>query len=275
MKRHTAPPKTQDKDAEKAFFDELAETGDAFKPKPDREYDLVFSELGLDRDLSGLRVLEAGCATGEFGARMAKRNAEVVGVDISEGMIALNRRLNAGVPNYRAFAGDIEDPALFEPDSFDAAVSFNVLHHFPDCSRVIENLALWLRDGGVVYAEEPNGGNLTNRISKAGRAVVKTFLPRLLHERKLSSENEEHDYTMAEYLDIFGRHGFSCVRLNAISGRDAFPSWRGFSVETAISAVKWVLYVVTERLAKEPLNRGNYLVFAMRVEKGGRSDDDT
>lgn len=258
--------KMQDKDAERAFFDELAGTGESFKPKPEEEYDLVFRELGLDGSLEGLTALEAGCATGEFGVRMARRGARVHGIDISPGMIALNCRLNANVSGYSCDVGDLEDPGLFNAGSFDIAVSFNVLHHFPDCGRVIDNLALWLRDGGRVHAEEPNGGNLTNRISKAGRAAVKALFPALLLEKKLSSENEEHDYSMAEYDELFKRRGFRCVhRASIVSvGR---PTINGFNITSLISLVKWLLYRIAGALTLDPMKKGNYLVFTM--EKTG------
>jgi len=259
----------QDKAAERAFFDELAAGGESFKPKPEEEYELVFRELGLDRDLGGASILEAGCATGEFGVRLARRNASVLGVDLSEGMIALNRKLNRDVENYRCTAGDLEDPALFGENTFDAVVCFNVLHHFPDCRGVIENFALWLRDGGLVYVEEPNGGNPTNRISKLFRKIVVRLFPRLLHEKKLSSENEERDYTMREYQEMFGECGFQCRYKNSIVTRGRFPEWHGPGLNSAISAVKWFLYLLSELPAFERMNRGAYLVFIMELKKTG------
>jgi len=257
----------QDKAAERAFFDELAAGGESFKPKPEEEYELVFRELGLDRDLGGIRVLEAGCATGEFGVRLARRNARVLGVDLSEGMVSLNRKLNRGVENYRCMAGDIEDTGLFEENTFDAVVCFNVLHHFPDCRGVIENFARWLRDGGLVYAEEPNGGNPTNRISKLFRKVTARLFPGLLHAKKLSSENEERDYTMREYEEMFGACGFRCRYKNSIVTRRKLPEWHGPGLNSAIAAVKWLLYLLSELLTADRMNRGAYLVFIMELDK--------
>ena len=39
-------------------------------------------------DVSGKRVLDAGCGSGYYAARLAEQRAEVVGVDASEAMIA-------------------------------------------------------------------------------------------------------------------------------------------------------------------------------------------
>jgi len=267
MKKNTKTYPIQDKDAEKTFFDELADSGAAFKPKLESEYDLVFSELGLNSDLGGINILEAGCATGEFGVRLARNNALVTGVDISEGMIKLNRKLNAGVDNYNCMVGDIEDSSLFEPGLFDAAVCFNILHHFPDIIKVIANLTLWLCDGGIVYIEEPNGGNLTNKISKFIRKLINELFPRMLHDKKLSSENEARDYEMKQYEELFGAYGFRCVYKNSIITREKYPELHGFSLSTVISVVKWFLYFVSEIVTVKKINRGSYLVFKMKLEK--------
>ena len=53
----------------------------------------------------GARVLELGCATGEFLARL--KPAHGVGVDLSPGMIAKAR---AAHPQLELLVGDVEDP---------------------------------------------------------------------------------------------------------------------------------------------------------------------
>jgi len=253
----------QNKDAERAFFDGLAETGESFKPKAEEAYSVILKTLDLDRDLTGMHIFEAGCASGEFGARLAERGATVVGVDLSEGMIALNQRLNANVAGYSSKTGDLEDAALFEPDSFDAVICFNVLHHFPDCGRVIDNFSHWLKPGGEVYCEEPNGGNPTNRISKAGRGIVNTLFPHILHDKKLSSENEERDYSMSEYEALFGARGFECSFKTSVGSPGKLPRLHGFTLSTPISIVKWSLYRMTALLSDDPVVIGNDLVFKM------------
>lgn len=44
-------------------------------------------------DLSGMRAIELGCGTGYVSAWMARRGAEVVGIDVSDGQLATARRL--------------------------------------------------------------------------------------------------------------------------------------------------------------------------------------
>jgi len=74
MKKNTQTHPAQNKEAEKTFFDELADSGAAFKPKPEKEYNLVFSELGMNRDFGGIDILEAGCHLHETGTMTVQEN---------------------------------------------------------------------------------------------------------------------------------------------------------------------------------------------------------
>ena len=46
----------------------------------------------LPDDLSGARVLDAGCGTGQISVELAKRGASVLGVDISASLIHVAKR---------------------------------------------------------------------------------------------------------------------------------------------------------------------------------------
>jgi magnesium-protoporphyrin O-methyltransferase len=84
----------------------------------------------LPQDLTGARVLDAGCGTGAFAVEAARRGAHVVAVDIAPNLIALaNERapkhFGAGRIDFRV--GDMIDPAL---GSFDYVVSMDALIHY-------------------------------------------------------------------------------------------------------------------------------------------------
>ncbi|WP_436794462.1 class I SAM-dependent methyltransferase [Actinospongicola halichondriae] len=77
----------------------------------------------LPDDMAGMRAIELGCGTGYVSAWMARRGAEVVGIDVSEGQLATARRLAAehGV-DLTLHHGSAE--TVPEPDaSFDFAFS--------------------------------------------------------------------------------------------------------------------------------------------------------
>ena len=52
----------------------------------------------LPDDLTGLRVLDAGCGTGQLAVDMAARGAHVVAVDLSPTLVELAARRAAAVP---------------------------------------------------------------------------------------------------------------------------------------------------------------------------------
>lgn len=83
----------------------------------------------LPQDLSGRRVLDAGCGTGMLAVEAARRGAEVVGIDVSEQLVATGReRLPDDVKGrITLISGDMLDPAL---GAFDHIVSMDVLIHY-------------------------------------------------------------------------------------------------------------------------------------------------
>jgi len=96
----------------------------------------------LPADLSGRRLLDAGCGTGALAVEAARRGAHVVAIDLSPTLVQLARdRLPvdlAGRIDFRS--GDMLDPAL---GRFDHAVGMDSLIHYEpvDVVRALESLA--------------------------------------------------------------------------------------------------------------------------------------
>ncbi len=95
----------------------------------------------LPADLTGARVLDAGCGTGAMTAELARRGARVVAADISPQLIAIAEdRLPAGLRGQVTFhAGDMTDEAL---GHFDFAVAMDSLIYYraPDIGRILTRL---------------------------------------------------------------------------------------------------------------------------------------
>ncbi len=85
----------------------------------------------------GLRVLELGCGTGHLLA--ALRPSHGVGVDISEGMIAVAREVH---PDLSFVVGDIDDEAVVKslPGPFDVILIVDSLGSSDDCQRLLESV---------------------------------------------------------------------------------------------------------------------------------------
>lgn len=99
----------------------------------------------LPHDLTGARILDAGCGTGSFAVEAARRGAHVVAIDVAPTLIALagDRTpgdLGAGSIDFRV--GDMLDPALGE---FDHVVSMDALIHYEKVDTVRALAALGAR----------------------------------------------------------------------------------------------------------------------------------
>lgn len=145
-------PAGQDKSREIEFFDAHAAAGEynVFAPATSRR--LIRATLAL----GGVRppgvVADLGCASGAFSALVRDEGFDVIGMDISPGLIELARKLNPGI---RFETADIERVPL--PDaSVDAVLLGGVIHHFPDPSRCLAEAHRILKPGGRLVAFDPN-----------------------------------------------------------------------------------------------------------------------
>ena len=94
----------------------------------------------LPADLTGVRVLDAGCGTGALAVEAARRGAAVVAIDLSPTLVGLAKeRLPSGLEiDFRV--GDMLDPEL---GRFDYVVAMDSLIHYraADTVRVLAGLA--------------------------------------------------------------------------------------------------------------------------------------
>ena len=104
-----------------------------------------------------LRVLDAGCGNGRFGAFLARRMdppPHYLGVDASRSLLACCRARKDLPPNSQLLEADL----LLEPEAlprgpFDAIALFGVLHHIPGeraRHRLLEALSHRLSAGGCL-----------------------------------------------------------------------------------------------------------------------------
>ena len=95
----------------------------------------------LPGDLTGCRVLDAGCGTGLMTAELAARGAEVVAVDISPQLIDIaTQRLDPALaPRVTFKSGDMTDAAL-GPFDFVMAMDSLIYYRAEDIAAILDNL---------------------------------------------------------------------------------------------------------------------------------------
>lgn len=118
----------------------------------DRMRALMLSRL--PQDLTGARVLDAGCGTGVTTEALARRGATVLAADISPRLveIAHDRLPMALRPQVTFHAGDMTDPTL---GRFDAVIAMDSLIYYraEDIGRTLR--ALGSRADRVVFTVAP------------------------------------------------------------------------------------------------------------------------
>ncbi|MCY7305065.1 MAG: magnesium protoporphyrin IX methyltransferase [Rhodoferax sp.] len=119
----------------------------------------------LPDDLSGKRILDAGCGTGALAVEAARRGAEVVGIDLSPTLVDLARtRLPAELASRIDLrSGDMLDDAL---GKFDHVVAMDSIIHYEteDAVRGLSRLAQ-RTSGSILFTFAPRTPMLAAMIS--------------------------------------------------------------------------------------------------------------
>jgi 2-polyprenyl-3-methyl-5-hydroxy-6-metoxy-1,4-benzoquinol methylase len=97
------------------------------------------------------RVLDIGCGSGQFLARLIARGHEGHGTELSE---ATGARA-AGVPGLSLKVGFLAEDS-YPPGSFDLISIWHVLEHLPEPDLMLRYSHGWLRQGGALLLAVPN-----------------------------------------------------------------------------------------------------------------------
>ncbi|MGO8893578.1 MAG: class I SAM-dependent methyltransferase [Streptosporangiaceae bacterium] len=122
--------------------------------------------LDLLGDLSGQRVLDAGCGEGYLARVLAASGARITGIDISPRLIEQAQRKDpGGAIDYRA--ADLSRPLPEHIGPFDVIASYLVLNDVPDYQGFARTIASVLRSGGkaVLAFNNPYYGFLSRHVT--------------------------------------------------------------------------------------------------------------
>ncbi len=141
----------------------------------------MLEDAGLERS-PRLDVLDAGCGTGLCGALVAPFARRLVGVDLSEMMLAHAKDQNV----YRALIkAELTEYLRDKSEAFDLIVSADTLVYFGDLERAIAAFAAALRPNGLlVFTLEHamrGGDGIDYRLETHGRySHARAYVERLL-----------------------------------------------------------------------------------------------
>jgi 2-polyprenyl-6-hydroxyphenyl methylase / 3-demethylubiquinone-9 3-methyltransferase len=134
--------------------------------------------------LAGKRVVDIGCGGGILADSMARRGAQVLGIDLAAKAlkVAQLHALEAGTPNVEYREVSAETLAQEQPGSFDVVTCMEMLEHVPQPDSVVRACATLVKPGGWVFFSTINRNPKSFVFAIVGAEYVLNMLPRGTHE---------------------------------------------------------------------------------------------
>ena len=134
--------------------------------------------------LKGKRVVDVGCGGGILAESMARRGADVLGIDLADKplKVAQLHAMEAGVANlaYRSVAA--EALAEEQPGQFDAVTCMEMLEHVPDPASIVRACRQMAKPGGWVFFSTINRNPKSFLFAIIGAEYLLKLLPKGTHE---------------------------------------------------------------------------------------------
>lgn len=134
--------------------------------------------------LAGKRVLDIGCGGGILSDSMARKGAEVTGIDLSSKAlkVAQLHALEAGTQNVSYREVSAEALAQEQPASFDVVTCMEMLEHVPDPASVVSACSTLVKPGGWVFFSTINRNPKSFLFAIVGAEYLLRMLPKGTHE---------------------------------------------------------------------------------------------
>ncbi len=159
--------------------------------------------------LAGKRVVDVGCGGGILAESIAKKGANVTGIDLSEKALKVAdlHSLESGVPvRYEYIAA--EDLAAREPGQYDVVTCMEMLEHVPDPAAVVKACATLVKPGGHVFFSTLNRNPKSYLFAIIGAEYVLRMLPKGTHDyAKFIKPAELSQYCRNAGLDVQAMKG--------------------------------------------------------------------
>lgn len=133
--------------------------------------------------LQGKDVVDVGCGGGILSDSMARRGANVLGIDLSTKAlkVAQLHALEAQTPNITYREISAEELAVERTASFDVVTCMEMLEHVPDPASVVRACASLVKPGGWVFFSTLNRNAKSFLFAIVGAEYVLNLLPRGTH----------------------------------------------------------------------------------------------
>lgn len=175
-------------------------------------------------DLNQKRVLDVGCGGGILADSMARKGANVTGIDLASKSlrVAQLHALETGTPNIQYREVSVEVLAQEQPASFDVVTCMEMLEHVPDPGSVVRACAELVKPDGWVFFSTLHRSAKAFMLAIVGAEYVLNMLPRGTHEyAKMIRPSELAASCREAGLDLIGTKG---MEYNPITQRYALTT---------------------------------------------------
>lgn len=175
-------------------------------------------------DLNQKRVLDVGCGGGILADSMARKGANVTGIDLASKSlrVAQLHALETGTPNIQYREVSVEALAQEQPASFDVVTCMEMLEHVPDPGSVVRACAELVKPDGWVFFSTLHRSAKAFMLAIVGAEYVLNMLPRGTHEyAKMIRPSELAASCREAGLDLVGIKG---MEYNPITQRYALTT---------------------------------------------------
>lgn len=185
-------------------------------------------------DLNGRSVVDIGCGGGILAESMAAAGADVTGIDMAEGPLAVARlhQVESGASvDYRQSTA--EELAAANAGQYDIVTCLEMLEHVPSPAQIIASVHTLLRPGGLAFFSTINRNPKSFVFAIIGAEYVLKLLPAGTHEyRKFIRPSE---------LDSWARD--AGLELKASIGMHYSPLTRDYSLGPGLD-VNYLMHFV-------------------------------
>jgi 2-polyprenyl-6-hydroxyphenyl methylase / 3-demethylubiquinone-9 3-methyltransferase len=160
--------------------------------------------------LRGKTVLDVGCGGGILADSMARKGAEVTGIDLSTKALQVARlhALEAGTQGVTYREVSAEALAAEMPASFDVVTCMEMLEHVPDPASVVRACSTLVKPGGWVFLSTLNRNARSFLFAIVGAEYLLNLLPRGTHEySKMIRPSELAAYCREAELELVQTKG--------------------------------------------------------------------
>ena len=169
--------------------------------------------------LEGRKVLDVGCGGGILSDSMARKGAEVTGIDLASKALRVARlhALEAETPHVQYREISVEELANECPGSFDTVTCMEMLEHVPDPQSVVAACARLVKPGGWVFFSTINRNAKAFALAIVGAEYLLKMLPQGTHEyAKFIRPSELASACRQAGLDVLHTRG---MQYNPVTGR--------------------------------------------------------